>query len=1674
MAALADVDLTVGARDETGQTLSNIDNRLVDMNKTLEKQFSVFERIEKQYTELVDRIEMSAPTIKGVFDNMHTELTKINKVLRENEKAQRGVNKETAKAGKIGGGGHALNTELYKKTADIEVDVRDDRRKQANRAALAEQDSFNDNLLQKELEGSQQRLSVITQSSQAKTLEEKRGNDKRLNEQQGYLDREFGKLKESNAEKLADLKSYETLSKNFNDQMHKNELSSYDKSTKLSIESVKEKHDKIIAEQKASNKEFSDIRKKSLTDQITDSQTALQNAKAAAQAETQSVINERTNRHERERSINDEFRGKALAALDAEQKKELSQIDSTRTLKIELTKREHNKQTAELTDHLNKKDSELASHYDRDIQQFKNSAESLSSVQDQKHDEEIAETKAFHNAVESASKAHEDELLQIKRHARRVDLEKTSHEREFGRGEMLQRQRAEKAERERVAEKVKQAERERIASMKAERKRLEQVRKDEETVAVRRAKTGAYTATERGDIDLEETLAKQKAAHEQQLAQEKRFADEKVGDFKQSSKEYISAVEAESEKKARIQKQSAQEQMAIAEKQNDRMLGEMKRAQEDELEAIKQIGSEKLTRRETRKKAELDAFHEQRNEIRNALEDSLDEEIMMHKRAADRREATINADTKGSIDRRQKQANNEIKKLAQQKAKEIEVVKSSMSELETENKKQKREELLRLKTQHEQEISLIDVHDKVKIAQKEESLAREISNTKSYFDELFAIERSELEKKLSLLEGGLTIERAREEAGRDKEIADIKAHGDRIIAEEESNNKRSLAELQSHRQKRLAEIEHTTKMEEQKIIQSQRKLSRRISDDIKGSAIGRFFGKANKLFSGFLAADFAMIGVHEIWDFARGLGDALVKMEAMKLSLTAVEGSAEKAYAQLKRIAEIAKLPGVHLESAIKTTVTLRALKLEGQLVERTIIAIGNALATLGRESELGGVTLALSQIIGKGKVHAEEINQIAERLPLIRGVLVEQFGTANTEILQRMDLKINDFIAKITEGLENLPKVATTIGTELKNMKNQWFLFKASLGTLLKPAMMTSIRAWTSVLELANKILDKANEGERQRVIKADKVQRTEGYIEQYQMGTGAHDPTQTRVSELAIEYESARQAFSGTSERLQEIESRIASGDLGYQQLNLQVQKDLTRQYYEQFKQINKISREMAVVNKLIAKHTKNLGDLTSDKIIGILDLLEDEESKLVLKDDVPSQRRLEVIQPIIDGYNELLLKAVQKESGKAGEDAEKQSRLAAAIKKQQEDVLEEILGVGFKSELTEQKILQLKDIAQGGAALKAIDFTVFTDDLESFQIEKEKVIGKQIAALNTQQARYERKAELNKFAAARDLFPDKTKGLKETDEKMIDFASQAQEMQLSRIRDAYDVLRSETRNQIEESFQFELDYQKWRADQEAQLADRLLKLWKNIDIVPKTQEGIMAQITSEVMNLKSIVPEQFRERFSGFSSAQSMAGNVESRLRESSSIATAAETDRPTTFIHKAMYAEMNALAQQYIDVTNKEIDGKQRSLEEIVSHISFLESKLPEFEGFVKERESLHKRIIQLDKDKIKAEVTLAKQGADALKKSPDVVARSVEDIQSVLKTAKLEAMRHEIVGRDDLADPYLKQKARLEKELIAAKKQELKQSRDILKSQLSRQSLDEDFSIDELSEFLQAV
>ena len=112
------------------------------------------------------------------------------------------------------------------------------------------------------------------------------------------------------------------------------------------------------------------------------------------------------------------------------------------------------------------------------------------------------------------------------------------------------------------------------------------------------------------------------------------------------------------------------------------------------------------------------------------------------------------------------------------------------------------------------------------------------------------------------------------------------------------------------------------------------------------------------------------------------------------------------------------------------------------------------------------GVVRAFTQIQAKGVVFAEEINQIAERLPQIRTAMMEAFGSARTEELQAQGVTAREFLQGIVTELGKLPKAGNDTANMLENLNNSVEMLQKEIGTLLLPLVRQIVTALTDWVE--------------------------------------------------------------------------------------------------------------------------------------------------------------------------------------------------------------------------------------------------------------------------------------------------------------------------------------------------------------------------------------------------------------------------------------------------------------------------------------------------------------------------------------------------------------------------------------------------------------------------------
>ena len=204
--------------------------------------------------------------------------------------------------------------------------------------------------------------------------------------------------------------------------------------------------------------------------------------------------------------------------------------------------------------------------------------------------------------------------------------------------------------------------------------------------------------------------------------------------------------------------------------------------------------------------------------------------------------------------------------------------------------------------------------------------------------------------------------------------------------------------------------------------------------------------------------------------------EASVKVEGFRNSLTALYGDAQIANTVLADLQKLSLLPGITFESAVQGAVRLKTVGVEGVRAEGVIREFGNAAALAGASSvELGRSLVGFTQILSRGKVSQEEINQVLEAVPLIGVSIREAFGSIDAETIRaQLDAAgqgVQDFTDILVNQLSKGARAsADSTRNAFSNLENATFRLHAAIGERLSPA----VREATGFLtELANTTAD-------------------------------------------------------------------------------------------------------------------------------------------------------------------------------------------------------------------------------------------------------------------------------------------------------------------------------------------------------------------------------------------------------------------------------------------------------------------------------------------------------------------------------------------------------------------------------------------------------------------------
>lgn len=160
-------------------------------------------------------------------------------------------------------------------------------------------------------------------------------------------------------------------------------------------------------------------------------------------------------------------------------------------------------------------------------------------------------------------------------------------------------------------------------------------------------------------------------------------------------------------------------------------------------------------------------------------------------------------------------------------------------------------------------------------------------------------------------------------------------------------------------------------------------------------------------------------------------------MESLTMGLKAVMKSSEATSTEMAKLREVAKLPGLGLEEAVKGSIRLQILGNSADQSRRIMGELGNALAVVGGGREdFNEVIRQLSQLGAVGKVTKENLDPIIERIPQLAAIIKEKFGPEAlgdpAKTFEKLGISSQQFIQIITDELAKGERAGNTY-------KNSW-----------------------------------------------------------------------------------------------------------------------------------------------------------------------------------------------------------------------------------------------------------------------------------------------------------------------------------------------------------------------------------------------------------------------------------------------------------------------------------------------------------------------------------------------------------------------------------------------------------------------------------------------------------
>lgn len=198
-------------------------------------------------------------------------------------------------------------------------------------------------------------------------------------------------------------------------------------------------------------------------------------------------------------------------------------------------------------------------------------------------------------------------------------------------------------------------------------------------------------------------------------------------------------------------------------------------------------------------------------------------------------------------------------------------------------------------------------------------------------------------------------------------------------------------------------------------------------------------------------------GVYGFATIAKDMVQTSMRMENITLAFESVYNSAPKAAAQIKQVRNLTEELGISFAETADGAKRLFAaskgteLEADANQIYRAFSTMGAALKLTGEEMD--SVFLAVSQIMSKGKVSAEELRlQLSERMPGAVNLFAKSIGVTVKELDKMLENgevgldSLRKFAIEVEKTYSSGAKAASTgLSAELARVSNAWLDLKTA-----------------------------------------------------------------------------------------------------------------------------------------------------------------------------------------------------------------------------------------------------------------------------------------------------------------------------------------------------------------------------------------------------------------------------------------------------------------------------------------------------------------------------------------------------------------------------------------------------------------------------------------------------